>query len=420
MTGLRAKRHSSAPYPPYSPPRIVRLAVRLLKGSRSFPRRLIRRRALRSAYLQGRANPLRELPEESPDGNLIAEGQQLLDAALTANEGKYHQSSYRVLMLRPGSITAEIWFDGLDSCMRHSGIECLTLGPASTAAEINETIERFEPNIVIATESRETLESLDLDFLLRYKRSRGCLRLFVPVWHSGMPGGYSSPRLDNWRWSLRRSGLTADAHFSIFEPELYERFARDPAGPDIDYITLAQACNPFKERPLPERKVYDYFMATSLTPERLEVTYDYVRPIMQRYRGLWAGPRWGFGRYRVPPDEMATYYARTRVALAPLAGFVPIYAAELTHRVYAAAGCGAFQLTMPTAITSRYFEPDELVQARSAAEYGRLFAHYVDRPDERNAVALKALRRVYKSHTCFHRIDQFVASWDAWRRRGLF
>jgi hypothetical protein len=33
---------------------------------------------------------------------------------------------------------------------------------------------------------------------------------------------------------------------------------------------------------------------------------------------------------------------------------------------------------------------------------------------------LRALQRSYKDHTCFNRIDQLVAHWDDWRRRGFF
>jgi hypothetical protein len=44
----------------------------------------------------------------------------------------------------------------------------------------------------------------------------------------------------------------------------------------------------------------------------------------------------------------------------------------------------------------------------------------VDRPAERNAVALRALRRAYGEHTCFHRVDQLVHHLDDWQKRGLF
>jgi hypothetical protein len=209
-------------------------------------------------------------------------------------------------------------------------------------------------------------------------------------------------------------------HFSIFEPEFHERFQRDRQGPDTEYVTVAQACNPFTEHPLPESKRHDYFMAVSLTDERLEVTYRFLRPILARYRGLWAGQDWGFGRAHIPPAEMPGHYAQTRIALSPLVGYVSNFGAELTHRVFAAAACGTFQLTVPTSMTGRYFRTDELVQAGSPAEYVRLFDHYVDRPSERNAVALRALRRVYGEHTCFHRVDQLVSHLGEWRKRGLF
>jgi hypothetical protein len=246
------------------------------------------------------------------------------------------------------------------------------------------------------------------------------------VWHAqvprdNVPSGRSTPAEDAWRRRLRRNGLLADAHFSIFEPEFHERFSRDPAAPAVEYIVVPQGCNPFADYPVLAPKRFDYLMATSMTDERVEVSYRFLRPILAGYRGLWAGARWGFGAEQgIAPAQMPLHYAQTRVALSPLVGFVHQYAAEVTHRVYAAAACGAFQITMPTPITHRYFTRDELVQAESPAEYARLFAHYVDRPEERNVIALAALRRVYGEHTCLHRVDKLVSHWNEWRRRGMF
>jgi hypothetical protein len=240
------------------------------------------------------------------------------------------------------------------------------------------------------------------------------------VWLAHAPLRVSSRRQDAWRRTLRRKELLADVHFSIFEPEFHERFQRDPRGPDVDYVTVAQACNPFTDQPLAEAKQYDYFMATSLTDERVEVAHRFLRPILGGYRGLWAGRGWGFGREHIPPAEMPFHYARARISLSPLVSFVSQFGAELTLRVFVAAGCGSFQLPHTTPITARYFQPDELVQASSPAEFVRLFEHYVDRPAERNAVALRALRRAYGEHTCFHRVDQLMLHFDDWRKRGLF
>lgn len=402
------------------PRRALRAAPRLFREGITFPVRYARLRSLRAAYRRGSANAARDLPDEDADPIIVETGRTLRRELLATNNDKHAAAGYRVLMLNPGSITAEIWFGGLQACMEHAGIDCLALPPGTGSVAVTAAVEGFQPNVLIAAESTTTLQSLDLQFIHDYKRRRGCLRLFIPVWLAHAPGGVSSRRQDAWRRRLRRKELLADVHFSIFEPEFHDRFARDRLGPDTEYVTVAQACNPFTDQPLAEAKQHDYFMATSLTDERVEVTYRFLRPIFARYRGLWAGRGWGFGRAYIPPADMPVHYAQTRVALSPLVEFVSKFGAELTLRVFAAAGCGTFQLTQPAAITARYFQPDELIQAGSPEEYVRLFEHYVDRPAERNAVALRALRRVYGEHTCFHRVDQLVHHLDDWRKRGLF
>src|SRR5207344_1056745 len=248
------------------------------------------------------------------------------------------------------------------------------LPPQMPTAAINAAFEAFQPNVFITTEATQSLRALDLPFVQRYKRDHGCLRLFIPVWHADAPrehvlSGHSTPEEDAWRRRLRWNGLAADAHFSIFEPEFHARFSHDPAGPKVEFVAIPQACNPFTDYPVSAAKLHDYLIAASMVDDRIDVSYRFLRPILSRYRGLWAGARWGFGvEEGIAPAQMPLHYAQTRIALSPLVGFVHRYGAEVTHRVYAAAGCGAFQLTLPTAITHRYFRPDELVQASSPAE----------------------------------------------------
>jgi hypothetical protein len=396
----------------------ARRAARLCRRAPAVGLREWRKHALRRSYLRGCLAG--NVPPEPADAALVESGQDLRRALLAANEGRHAGSGYRVLMHRPGSITAEIWFGDLAQCLEYTGIACRVLPAAATRQELREAFESLRPNVFIAAESSATLTSLDLDFLHRYKREHGCLRLFVPVWHAQAPWFRGSRRDDEQRRDLQRRGLSADAHFSIFEPEFHERFSRDPRGPDIEYVAVPQACNPLNDYPRGMDKCHDWFMAASMTDERVEVCHRYLRPILARHRGDWAGPRWGFGATHVPPPDMPGRYARARIALSPLVDFVQRYGAEVTHRVFAAAACGAFQITMPTAITHRYFADGELVQAATPDQYARLFEHYWDRRDERNAIAKAALLRVLGQHTGFHRVEQLVAQWDRWRSRGLF
>ncbi|HEY6457839.1 MAG TPA: glycosyltransferase [Steroidobacteraceae bacterium] len=400
----------------------VRFPVRLWTRGPTVAARKWRKRVLRAAYLRG--SKQRERIEET-DPVIVETGQTLRAALIALNKDKHRAAGYRVLILRPASITAEIWIGDLASCMRHAGIDCRVLPPTAQSAEVTVAIESFHPNVLIAVEMPKVLQLLDLEFLQRYKRAHGCLRLFVPVWHADAPRAHvpldrSTPAQDEERRRLRSKGLTVDAYFSIFEPEFHERFAHDRRGPAIDHVTVPQGFNPFSDYPLQAERRYDYFMATSMTDERVEVAYQYLRPILRHHRGLWAGPHWGFGLHSIDPAAMPLQYARTRIALSPLVGFVHTYGAEVTHRVYAAAACGTFQLTMPTPITHRYFTREELVQAATPEEYSRLFDHYLDHPQERNSIALAALRRAYGEHSCFHRVDKLVSHWDNCRRRGLF
>jgi len=408
------------------PPPLVRTVTKVFTRGPTVALRRWRRRALRLDYQRGGANPGRDLPAEESDPAIVDMGRALRQQLIAAHERKHAAAGYRVLMFRPGSITAEIWFGDLQQSMQHAGIDCRVLPPDTPTREINAAIDAFRPNVFIATEAPNSLRALDLPYLQGHKRRHGCLRLLIPVWHANsptvdVPSGRTSPEEDDWRRRLRLNGLMSDAHFSIFEPEFHARFSHDPNGPKVEYIAVPQACNPFTDYPVNAMKLHDYLIAASMTDDRIEVSYRFLRPILGRYRGLWAGAQWGFGAEGgIAPAEMPLHYARARVALSPLVGFVRRYGAELTHRVYAAAGCGAFQITLPTAITHRHFRPDELVQAASPAEYAMLFDHYVDRPEARNAIALAALRRVYAEHTCLHRIDTLVSHWDDWRRRGLF
>jgi len=405
---------------PMQTPRLLRVAGKVFTRGPALTLRQWRKRVLRTDYRRGAGVAQGAVTEEA-DPEIVRTGQRLRRELLHAHAGKHAGAGYRVLMLRPTSITAEIWFNDLGQCQQHAGIDCRVLPPHTPAAEINAALEEFRPNVFVAAESTATLRGLDLAFLHRYKRMHGCLRMFIPAWHARGPrenvtAKRSTPAEDDWRRELRSRGLIGDAHFSIFEPEFHDRFARDSHGPEVDYLALPQACNPFNDYPVEAPKQHDYFMATTMTDDRVEVSYRYLRPILSRYRGLWAGGRWGFGVKGIAPSDMPLHYAQARISLSPLVGFVHHYAAELTHRVYAAAACGAFQITMPTAITDRFFDERELVRAASPSEYARLFDHYVSRPQERNAISLAALRRAYGEHTCFHRVDRLVARWDEWRR----
>ena len=208
-------------------------------------------------------------------------------------------------------------------------------------------------------------------------------------------------------------GDGADAFMSLYEPEVFARVFRGWADAGFRSVSVQQSGNPIEDRPCDVPRVHDYFYASVCTRERLRATWSELPPIVWRHRGDWAGEAWGFGSGAVSFDEMPARYGGSRIALAPLLSALRRDAFELTHRVFEAAACGAFQITSLSPISRRYFSERALVCARDGVDLVRLFEHFVERHDERNRVAEQALVELYGGHTVFHRIESMLSALDA-------
>jgi len=114
---------------------------------------------------------------------------------------------------------------------------------------------------------------------------------------------------------------------------------------------------------------------------------------------------------------MPARFGASRIALAPLLPALRRQPFELTHRVYEAAACGAFQITSLSPITRRFFSDRALIAARDREEFTRLFEHFVHRPDERHRIVEEALVELYGEHTVFHRLDKLLAELEGLANR---
>jgi spore maturation protein CgeB len=105
---------------------------------------------------------------------------------------------------------------------------------------------------------------------------------------------------------------------------------------------------------------------------------------------------------------MPARYAGARVALAPLVRFLREHPAEITHRVFEAAACGAFQITHRTPVTDAFFPEGTLVAADSDAAFVARVEEYLPDAGARNQIALRALEHVHAHHTVFSRVEQLL------------
>lgn len=358
---------------------------------------------LRLAWARGERRA--PLPEEPADPEFVHEGQALQRQAVAAARDRHRGLPLRVFLVCPPSITARIWFEGLCSALRHMGLRAELA--AHDDASWSERWRALQPTLLLAPDDDATRARLGLDFLANWARAGG-RRLVVPMSPAGFPNSAARTAEDEERVRLGLAGRLADGYFSLFEREYFPTWFAPLAAAGLPYLSLPQACDPLQDAPRDLPKRHAWFVASVQTRERVEVAWSSLRPVLRRYRGHWVGRGWRFGDPPVPPSELPALFARARIALAPLVPWLRERPLELTYRVFAAAANGAFQITSRTPITARHFAEDELVQARSDAEFARLFEHYVDRPAERLAVARRAMRRAFASHTTFERALRLV------------
>ena len=337
--------------------------------------------------------------------SILSAGRQLRDQVLHFFRQKYKDLKYRFLFQIPNQGVGVIWFQDLIQCLAYCGlaVESVSVGDP----EFHQKWEIFHPNVFISMDSKQVLTSLDLAYIQDYKKKNGLIRLFTPI----SPYRFPKPGLsseDRWRLDLAQAGKSVDAYFSMMKESFFKFFSFDWYQAGFRYLCLPFGCNPFIHYPRRDEKVYDYFMATSFGYERTKLTYQYILPLFKKYCGQWSGPDWKFGIGPLPAADVPAYYAKSKIVLNPLAGFIKKYPAEITERAFTATACGAFQLTEPTPITEEFFRVDELIQAKTPQDFNHHFEHFLYHADERNEIALKGMQRVYSEHTYFHRIEKLL------------
>lgn len=347
---------------------------------------------------------------EQADPEIIKLGLEMRTDAIQKNANKYKDKPYRFLFHMPKDGVGVVWFKDLIRTLEHTGIKCASVQAADPA--FRKTWESFQPNVFISIDVPYMLKNLDLDYIQQYKKAHGCFRFFTPFPKHKFPApGISSE--DQWRLELARSGKSADAFFSMFVSEFFSMFLPEWVDAGFSYLELPHGCNPLYQYPREGEKEYDYFMATSFGPERVKMTWDYMKPIFEQYRGAWAGPGWSFGLGILDNEKLPEYYARTKIVPNPMGAFLINYPMEISERAFSSLACGAFQIADWTPITEKFFSPDELIQVRGREEFLEAFAYYVNHPKQRNEIVINGMKRLYAEHTYFHRIDSLIAYLDS-------
>jgi hypothetical protein len=124
---------------------------------------------------------------------------------------------------------------------------------------------------------------------------------------------------------------------------------------------------------------------------------DHLAP-SSSIRNCYQGLAWG--------REMYTIFSRSKITLNNHGDFAP-YANNV--RLYEATGMGALLITDWKENLHEMFEPGkEVVAYRSSEECAELIRYYLDRDDERAAIANAGQKRTMREHTYYQRMQELL------------
>jgi hypothetical protein len=120
--------------------------------------------------------------------------------------------------------------------------------------------------------------------------------------------------------------------------------------------------------------------------------YDHVPQL----KAHWKGEAWGLDMYRLLRSSKIVINRHGAISRG----------CSNNLRLFEATGCGALVLTETSSNIEDFFEPDEIVTYRSAAEAVDKIRYYLDHDDERRTIAAKGQARTLKDHTYAQRMPR--------------
>jgi glycosyltransferase involved in cell wall biosynthesis/Tfp pilus assembly protein PilF len=311
---------------------------------------------------------------------IVNEQRQLRQNCLDSFAQKHAASAIRLLLHLPSNGALKYLFQSWADMLNHLGIQTRLL---PWGVPFQSALTEFQPTVILSVADPAFVEQLDLSALQGYKRKSGLLV--------------------GWVTTLSHSYQPSDFYLTFhLDP------ARDPRFLNLDkpLISVPFAANPLKHLAYDLPMLWDYFFVGTNSRNKINETASYLAPILRNHRGILAGVGWNHGVGEVSVEEAALCYQAARIA--PnfhMQGQLDQHN-ELNERCYIIPALGSFQIVDRAKALSTLFTEDEIVIADTPADYQRLFAYYLEHPEERVAIAQRGMRRVWAGYTLAHHLDR--------------
>ncbi|MCB1139949.1 MAG: glycosyltransferase [Leptospiraceae bacterium] len=288
-------------------------------------------------------------------------------------------------------------FNNLKSSLDFIGIQVQTLPWQST--ETRAFLERFQPNIVLTSDSEDYLRRIDWDALAHYRRRSHCL-----LGLTASIEAYGNPDLTGRLENARKRDVSF--YYSFRTPEYLQQ--RIDYAPFFDrgfrILSVEFGANILNYFPIGEIEPdLDYVFLASSNPDKWPRYFAYLPAILSRYPGFLDGPGWAYIHRWAPPSLHRYLYARAKVGINLHIQESIDWPCELNERTYILAASGVPQLVDRAKLLTERFSPESMYIADTPEEY----LHGFERLRNDRQLALEkshqAMRDVYSKHTTFHR-----------------
>ena len=313
---------------------------------------------------------------------LMQENHSLRDSALDQFKNIYKGCQERVLLHRPDNGAIKFLFDSWTETLNLMGIETSLLGWKENTAEIFESIR---PTVFITVGDSAYIGKLNLAFIEKYQHEH---KLSI---------GHVTNLKDNF--DLCDFQIT----FHL-DPERDSRFGSI----EKPLVKVPFGINPLRHYMRPARQIWDFFFVGTNSHLKAEQGNRYLLPIVDKYRGILAGPGWNRGAGELSVSDSALLYNFAKVL--PNFHLESQYERfdEVNERTFIIPACGGFELVDNPAAIKELFDVNEMAVANSPNEYQEMFEHFLNNPKERLSYIQSGMRKVWKNYTLFHSLSKLV------------
>jgi len=251
--------------------------------------------------------------------------------------------------------------------------DCCKLMMFGQENNIQEIVEKFNPDVFITVEDPNYIEHCDLEYL----RNHDCL--------IGMINNYHYDYNPDFRMTF---------HFDYKNDSVLIKFG--------DMIPTLFGVNPIIHLPVLLQDEYVFGFIGTNSHLKKDMTDKYLLPLMNKYSHLLFGERWGENITPISPIYCNYVYCQSLICPNYHVQWQHDNCNEVNERTFVIPVCGGFEITDNPQMMRKIFKDDEMVIANSPEEYLEKFDYYLHHVNERYDYVVAGAERVLKEFTLFH------------------